>query len=241
MNTLVTVKFTFVRHAESVDNLQAEVLAMSFSDTTLTAIHASPLERAFLTAKALQAAQPDSVPLETSPLLREQNFGLGEGQRYDVRRQPHLSFDEHIARGIFIPAHNRSKKYPDGESLNDVAARADTVVRDIILPYVQRAAADSIEDVHVAIVSHGIFISELITSLASQAGQKIQPNQFRGMKNTGWTLVAVKTSPGWKNDRQNGLAVEIIEQNWCKHLDALVRQKGGIGSATYDPGQMGMQ
>ncbi|KAG5729690.1 putative phosphoglycerate mutase [Termitomyces sp. T112] len=253
----VTVKFTFIRHGESTDNLrsvwagwrdsklsnhgkhQSEALAEFFADTSLTAIHSSTLERAFLTAKALQAAQSSFVPLETSPLLREQNFGRGEGQRYDVRKKPRLSFEEHIAQGIFIPPFNRSDRYPGGESLDDVSKRADAIVKDIILPYVKKATREGIQDMHIAFVSHGIFIAELITLLAAQGGSSLRPKQFRGLRNTGWTLVTVKAIRDSEDDGQEVYppVVQIVQHNSCTHLDTLVRQKGGIGSSAYDPGQ----
>ncbi|KAG6900052.1 hypothetical protein C0993_003683 [Termitomyces sp. T159_Od127] len=172
--------------------MQAEALAKSFANINLTVIYSSPLERAFLTAKALQAAQPNFVPLETSPLLREQHFGCGEGQKYDARKKPHLSFEEHVSQGIFIPPLNRSDRYPDGESLDDVAKRADIVVENIILPNVKKATREGVQNMHIAFVSHGIFIAELIASLAARGGSRPQPNQFRGLRNTGWTLVIVK-------------------------------------------------
>ncbi|KAG6816242.1 hypothetical protein H0H87_007479 [Tephrocybe sp. NHM501043] len=179
---------------------QAEALASSFASTKLTAIHSSPLERALLTAKALQEGQSNFVPLEASPLLCEQNFGQGEGQSYDVRKRPGLSFDEHIAQGLYIRAYNRSDKYPDGESLNDVARRARNVIDDIIFPYVTRAAKEGTTDMHVAFVSHSIFIAELIAELVIRDGNKFEPIH-RGLKNTGWTLVTIKVAVGYLLDR----------------------------------------
>ncbi|KAG6909124.1 hypothetical protein DXG01_001876 [Tephrocybe rancida] len=175
---------------------QAEALGRSFAGTTLTAIHSSPLERAFLTAKALQTTQPNFVSLETSPLLREQSFGVGEGQSYDVQKESHLSFEEHVAQGKYIQAYNRSDRYPGGESLNDVARRAETVVEDIMLPYMRQAAKEGIRDMHIVFVSHGIFIAELISALACQGGKKPNPIEFRHLKNTGWTLVTANMTVG---------------------------------------------
>ncbi|KAG6897645.1 hypothetical protein C0992_012624 [Termitomyces sp. T32_za158] len=237
MTDFVTVKFSF----------QAEALAKSFANTNLTVIHSSPLERALLTAKALQAAQPNFVPLQISPLLREQNFGRGEGQKYDVRKKPHLSFKEHVAQGIYITPFNRSDRYPDGESLDDVAKRADNVVENIILPYVEKATREGNQNMHIAFVSHGIFIAELIASLAAQSGSRPRPSQFRGLRNTGYTRVVVKAVVRKRDflvERDEGDAqdvhlpvVEVTQHNLCTHLDGLVRQKGGIGRAVYDPGQ----
>ncbi|KAG6820712.1 hypothetical protein H0H93_012765 [Arthromyces matolae] len=192
------------------------------STTKITAIHSSPLQRALLTAQAVQSAQPVSVPLETSPLLKEENFGQGEGKRYDGKRQPHLSFEEHIARGIFIPPTDRNDRFPDGESRNDVAKRAQIVVSDIILPYVRTAVEGGIQDLNVVFVSHGIFISELIAALLRQGGEEPRSGQFRGMKNTAWTLLTVKANAA--SDRKDGqiFEVQVIEHNSYRHLDTLV-------------------
>lgn len=107
---------------------QAAALARSFASANLTAIYSSPLKRAFTTAETLKNAQAAPIPLHTSPLLREQNFGRGEGQRYDVRKEPGLTLAEHVAKGKYPAIHNRSQRFPDGESLDDVARRADQVV-----------------------------------------------------------------------------------------------------------------
>ncbi|KAF8073718.1 phosphoglycerate mutase-like protein [Lyophyllum atratum] len=256
----VTVQFTFIRHGESTDNLRsvwagwrdselsnhAEALAKSFASTSLTAIHSSPLKRALTTAETLKKSQAAPIPLHTSPLLREQNFGRGEGQRYDVRRESALSLVEHIAKGKYPSTYNRSERFPDGESLNDVAGRADQVVQDLILPYVQKAAQEGTDSMHVAFVSHGIFIKELVASLLRQSVGKAQAFHG-GLSNTGWVLMTVKVKV--RLDRFPSLRhkaadvdvsfpyVRVVKFNSCEHLHGLVRQKGGIGSAAFDPTQ----
>ncbi|KAF5382740.1 hypothetical protein D9615_002872 [Tricholomella constricta] len=253
----ITVKFTFIRHGESTDNLravwagwrdselsnhgkiQADALGRSFATTSLTAIHSSPLKRALTTAEALKNAQDTPIPLHTYPLLREQHFGRGEGQRYDVRRESGLSLAAHIAKGKYPAIYNRSERFPEGECLNDVAKRADQVVEDVILPYLRQAANESTNDMHVAFVSHGIFIGELVASLVRRGGGKAEPKSYRGLKNTGWTLVTAKV----KNEQEEeGVDVSlqyvrVTQHNSCEHLEGLVRQKGGMGSTAYDPAQ----
>ncbi|RDB17981.1 hypothetical protein Hypma_000741 [Hypsizygus marmoreus] len=236
----VTVKFTFIRHGESIDNLhsvwagwkdsplsnhgkkQAEALAISFADIKLTAIHSSPLKRAFTTAEALWNVQSHpKPPLTTSLLLREQHFGQGEGQRYDVRREPGVSLEEHITRGKYPALRGRHEQYPEGESLNDVARRAEQVVQEVVLP-------------------HGIFIGELVTSLlrrTSNIQDGLNPREYRGLRNTGWTLVAVHVKHEQEENDDGFVHVQVVKQNSCQHLDGLVRQKGGIANAAYDPKQ----
>ncbi|GLB38344.1 putative phosphoglycerate mutase-like protein [Lyophyllum shimeji] len=252
----VTVKFTLVRHGESLDNLrsvwagwrdsdlsnhgkaQAEALARSYANTSLTVIYTSPLKRAYTTAEVLQNAQAVPIPLYTSPLLREQNFGRGEGQPYHVRKEPGLSLAEHIAKGKYPATHKRSQRFPDGESLDDVARRADQVVRDILLPYVSKAVEEGTHGIHVVVVSHGIFIGELIASLLRLGGGKTETS-YRGLRNTGRVLVTVtaKRDTEERSADTDFLRVRIVQYNACGHLDGLVRQKGGIGSAAYDPNQ----
>jgi len=219
--------------------MQANALAMQLRNTRFIAIYSSPLKRALITAEVLQKYQESHVPLHTSPLLQEQHFGRGEGQRYDVRRQPGLSFDEHIARGTYIPPQGRGARFPDGESLNDVAERADQAVQHLIVPTIQKAAKEATDKIHVAIVSHGMFLTELIASLVALSGTKADPVKFRGLRNTGWSRLTVQVGKHREGSYRGASLpyVKVVHHNRSDHLDHLVRQKGGIGSATYDPNQ----
>jgi len=107
----------------------------------------------------------------------------------------------------------------------------------MIFPYVRRAAKEGTDSVHVVFVSHGIFIRELVASLLRHGGDKAEPG-YRGLKNTGWVLVAV-TVKEWQGQSVDASLprVRIVQYNSCEHLAGLVRQKGGIGSAAYDPNQ----
>jgi broad specificity phosphatase PhoE len=159
-------------------------------------IFSSPLKRAFMTAKALQNAQSDPKPsIETSLLLREQHYGMGEGRRYDVRREPHLSLADHFAKGKFPPLRGRAERFPDGESLEDVAARAEEAIEQLMIPYVRKAAREGTDEMHIAFVSHGLFIGEAIAALMRRDRRNVEginARDYRGLRNTGWTRVIVQ-------------------------------------------------
>ncbi|KAF8231743.1 phosphoglycerate mutase-like protein [Tricholoma matsutake] len=241
----VTVDFTFLNHhsrfdMESTDNLQAEALAASFSNTNLTAIYSSPLKRALMTAKTLQNAQPKpKPPIETSLLLREQHYGLGEGQHYDVRREPGLSLADHFAQSKFPPLRGRTEHFPEGESLDDVAVRAKDVVEQFAIPYIKKAAKEGTDGIHIAFVSHGMFIGEAVAVLMRKDKHNVEginARDYRGLRNTGWTRVTVQV-PKNESSGDEAMNVRVSVHNSCEHLDGLVRQKGGIGSSAYDPKQ----
>jgi broad specificity phosphatase PhoE len=178
---------------------QAQALGEHFSSTRFTAIYASPLKRAFSTARAIQDKQPKPSPtLSTSLLLREQHFGIAEGKPWIPKCTPGLSVEEHIARDIYPTILSRSEKFPEGESLDDLAARAESAIREIILPHLWKAVEEGTKEgkVKLAIVSHGLCIREMIGALLRLGSTERVLVNLRGMCNTAWTRVeiAVKVS-----------------------------------------------
>ncbi|TFK61389.1 phosphoglycerate mutase-like protein [Pluteus cervinus] len=252
------VTFTLIRHAESTDNVravwagwkdatltnhgmnQAKALGTALSSTQFTTIYASPLQRALDTAKAIQAAQTGSVPpLITSILLREQHFGQAEGKPYGRARKPGLSLEEHFAQGIYPSPRNRAIAFPEGESLNDLAERVEDAIDAVIVPELDKGK-DGNEDVHIAIVSHGLFLAELLNALLKRA-KTAEMRDSWGMKNTGWTRLKVDILPNTdaNADAESSaprLQVRVFAVNQHSHLDNLVKQRG-IGSAGFDPKQ----
>lgn len=168
--------------------------AFAASNTHFLAIHASPLKRAFLTAQAVRDAQPEpQPPLTTSLLLREQTFGIAEGKHGIREMLPGLSLEDHFARKLYPVLHSRAHKFPQGESLDDLAARANKAVDDLLLPYVWSAARAGDQELHVAIVSHGLCISELVPALLVRDESGVHPgHQYHGLLNTAWIRVTVK-------------------------------------------------
>lgn len=75
----------------------------------------------------------------------------------------------------------------------DLALRAEGVIDDILLSYV----LEEPDEANVAVVSHGLFLSELIAALVRKddavriSGREVYARDFRGLKNTGWAKVTV--------------------------------------------------
>ena len=119
----------------SVNGLaQAEALAQHLRGAGLAAILSSDLPRALATAQAI--ARACGLPVATTPLLHERNFGDLRGQRYDD-----LAYDPLTA----VPAP------PGGESQAEFRARCSAAWAEICR---QQAAADG----PLAVVTHGLVI-----------------------------------------------------------------------------------
>lgn len=163
-----------------------------------TAIYTSDLNRAHATAKAIQATQPSpsSVPLHTDQLLREQYFGVAEGESFRTKRNKDMTLAEHFARGLFPTLYNRTERFPGGESKADVAVRAQQFLDEVLMPYVREEDTKNAKSsTHIVVVSHGLFIPELIALMArkddahrAKTETEIRSN-VRGMRNTAWTRV----------------------------------------------------
>lgn len=151
-----------------------------------------------MTAQAVHDAQRESPPpLTTSLLLREQTFGVAEGNPWITEMQPGLSLEDHFARKLYPVLHSWVHKFPEGESLDDLAARANKAVDDLLLPHVWSAARAGDQELHVAVVSHGLCISELVPALLVRDQSGIHPgHRYRGLLNTAWTRVTVKVKAG---------------------------------------------
>ncbi|KAK7048398.1 histidine phosphatase superfamily [Favolaschia claudopus] len=254
--------FTFVRHGESTDNLravwagwtdatlsrhgmnQAQAVGAALAGTRFNAIYSSPLKRAALTAQAIQnQQQTGSPPHLMTPLLREQHFGVAEGKPSTGKRDPDIPLSEQYSRGIFPHSMSRSERYPEGESLEDVYDRAGKSWTEVLLPYAQEQARAGIEHVHIAVVSHGIFIKEALRALAKHDRHAhISACDFQWLRNTAWARVVVDMEIIEQEDETtlsspNVMRVELTHFNQCDHLNTVTRQKGGIGREAYDARQ----
>lgn len=161
--------------------------------TKVDLILASTLKRAYSTAEAVLAAQPDSKPpVEKSPLLREQTRGVAEGHPWLTEPKPGLSLEEHYARNLYPIHHERWQKFPGGESIDDLACRAEQAVEEVILPHVRTAVLEGKDGFHIAVASHGLFIAEMVPALLKRDPTSTEARTvWRGMHNTGWTRVTV--------------------------------------------------
>ncbi|CAE6537640.1 unnamed protein product [Rhizoctonia solani] len=196
-STMITL--TFVRHGESTDNLrscwagwadaalsnhglnQAKAAGKFFSTYRITHMFASDLKRAHSTARAIYDAQPDpKPPLTVTELIREQHFGEGEGKEWGN--------DEWCQ-----PA-GRDGKFAGGESLDDVARRADEFFETYLAPIIKDSVHKPSGEVNVVVVSHGICIAETLGALKRRCAH-LDTNgwsgRFRGLHNTAWTRVSI--------------------------------------------------
>ncbi|EIN12988.1 phosphoglycerate mutase-like protein [Punctularia strigosozonata HHB-11173 SS5] len=245
---------------------QARALAEYFSETHFSAVYASDLLRARTTAETLRDSQPayrrlatpvsptmsdaatsaDPPPFVISPLLREQNFGLAEGRQWSWSPDPQLSTEEHYMRGVYPAITERSGKFPQGESLDELAQRADRVLDELLLPEVHKAVQSGERGIMIAVVSHGLCISELMAAFMrrdSGSGNDMG-GRYRGMMNTAWHRISVelrdtaeRQAPFLPSARLPPLIVRVTHINQHDHLDQVKRQKAGIGSSAYDPKQ----
>lgn len=112
-----------------------------------------------------------------------------------------MTLKEHFAKGKFPALYARKDKFPGGESFDDVRARAKRVWEEQLERYTRgQMGKNNTEDlksderdIHVAIISHGVFLTELVSViLAKGALEGLVPiKEFRGMRNTGWTRFSV--------------------------------------------------
>jgi len=181
------------------DEQQAKAVGGSLSTTPFSYIIASPLLRAYTTAQAIQSAQPESTrpELVSSPLLKEQNFGIAEGNKWTFRREPGLTDEGHWAKGVFPVPDGRKAKFPEGESLDDLRDRASQAIKELLVPIIGDAVKEKKEDVHVALVSHGLCISELVAALVAldyerrSRSLEVPDRQYAGLLNTAWTRATI--------------------------------------------------
>ncbi|KAF2668557.1 phosphoglycerate mutase-like protein [Microthyrium microscopicum] len=162
------LRFFLVRHGETVDNV-ANIIAgvrdsqltnhgfqqatrlgqyLNASGIDITHVFASPLQRATITAQQIILGQPEknreSIPLIPAPSLREQDYGLLEGARYDEYR-----------RG--------GSGMASVETNEMMTARAAQFIDEFLEP-----VANNLASATVVIVSHGRFLCSLWPQLLSR-------------------------------------------------------------------------
>lgn len=96
------------------------------------------------TSTSLEALLPKTVT--TTNKLREQYFGLAEGQSWKT--------------GFAISGnhyHNRGYKFEQGESLEDVHERAQEIIRRCVIPWLVKSSKNAEgRKEHIVLVAHGI-------------------------------------------------------------------------------------
>ncbi|KAF9480584.1 phosphoglycerate mutase-like protein [Pholiota conissans] len=240
---MITV--TFIRHGESEDNLravwagwkdaplselgqkQANALGHYLSTTRITHIYASPLNRAHTTAKFVHHHQLHPKPsFSVDPNLREQHFGIAEGHPWvPVSPLPDdTPVEELWSKNIFPMLYERSERFPEGETLEDLAARAEIAIQSCVLPHLQAKDVEG-DGVHVAVASHGLAIGELVAALLRLDPEADHNQAHDGLQNTAWTRVKV----GVRGDHDGAidpakpppLEVKVQHVNQTEHLKEL--------------------
>ncbi|KAJ7266972.1 phosphoglycerate mutase [Mycena haematopus] len=225
---------TFIRHGQSEDNVkeiwagwkdaplselgvqQAAALGDAFlkSNTKFDFIYASDLLRAHATGQAVLESHPSpKPPFIIDNRLREQHFGIAEGNRWVIKTPARLTHEQMFAQGIFPVLKGRNAKFPEGESLNDLARRAESAIADCVVPHLAAAAEGN---VHIAIASHGLCISELVAALLRLDPDSRRNISYAGLLNTAWTRAVVSVK-----DASLGVTVRITDVNNDDHLVSL--------------------
>ncbi|KAF9448042.1 phosphoglycerate mutase-like protein [Macrolepiota fuliginosa MF-IS2] len=238
---MITV--TLIRHGESRDNpkgiwagwrdapltdlgeRQADVLGYAFaSSTQFQYFYASDLSRAHSTALAVikHHAKP-KPPFTLSQNLREQHCGIAEGHRPAPR---HLledkAMEEWWEEGVFLETQERDEKFPGGESLNDLARRAEAAIRECILPHVFDKNQDGI---HIGLASHGTFLNEMICSLLRLDPDHDHSKSYLGLLNTAWSRLTISVKHGCEGPYELNspppLRICLLAFNNYEHLGSL--------------------
>ncbi|KAF8814724.1 phosphoglycerate mutase [Phlegmacium glaucopus] len=245
---------TFIRHGESEDNVkciwagwrdsplsefgrkQAQALGRSLSSTHFTHCYASPLLRAHTTAQLIHDYQPYPKPLlQLNPNLREQNFGIAEGHPWTLETFPNVPLTELYQQKIFPPLFEAHEKFPEGESLQDLALRAEVAIRDCVLPHIS-IPSDSdnlkreengvvVPAVHIALASHGVCIAELVSALLKLDPEAKCDGNYYELMNTAWMRVEIRVRDGHHGPIDPAhpppLEVRVTHINQEDHLQSL--------------------
>lgn len=170
--------------------LQAGALADALGGEALTAVYASPLQRARATAEAVAA--PHGLPVIVEPDLAEMDVGEMEGLSGAQMRE---RFPEFLA--VWAGPAGPALPMPGGESLQDVQARAWTVVERL---------RERHGDGTVAAVSHNFVIAAIVCRAAG-----VPLPSFRRLRHG----VASRTVLDCRPDR-----TLIVHLNDTCHLDS---------------------
>jgi broad specificity phosphatase PhoE len=186
---------------------QAKALAESLKTEPVSHILCSDLKRASRTAGAIAEHHPDTLVV-SHQLLREQDFGELEGKSWRETWTADAATREH-AMALF------------GES-NDALAERAGLAWDWVLEQVLPAEEPQL----VIVVSHGLFLSALLTNICLCYGTPRPANVHWG--NTGYVRFTLM------NDQIPVLVFDRINESG--HLAGIQRQKG-IGSSKFDEKQ----
>ncbi len=203
----------FVRHCEALGNVtkryhgvfdsqitdrgrrQLEALAQRFADTPLDAVYTSPLQRARLTAEAINRSH--SLPLHIEPRLMEQDGGGWEDLSWeDIFNDPENRMDSWA---------NDPEKFcpPGGENFSQVLERVCAAVADIV----QRHAGQP-----VAAATHAGVLRVYMAHLTGVG--------IAGINGVGWA----ENTAVYAVDYEDGKTKIILENDTAHLSDALIER-----------------
>lgn len=104
------------------------------------------------------------------------------------------TLEEQFKNKIYPVLLGRDQKFPEGESPNDLQARAEQAIEELIIPHVWKSTREGHESVHIAVVSHGLCISELVAALMHKGvtERSGEGNKWKGLLNTAWTRAVIE-------------------------------------------------
>lgn len=134
------------------------------------------------------------------------NFGLAEGNPWQLQCDTTGLSNEEIAQlcmqyNVYPMIHERNRRYPEGESYEDVARRADRVIRQFVLPHLIQPPSslagtdDGVlkhQKQHIALTSHGMCIGELVPALLRLDPEAPIGEYYGGLHNTAWFRAVVQ-------------------------------------------------
>lgn len=164
-------KVILVRHGQTLWNLamkyqghcdvaltdkgieQAELAAKRLADENISAVYASDLNRALVTAECI--ASEHNLAVTTIPELREINFGDWEGLTFKGLNERITSeFNEEWTEEMLkIFTHPGDARIPGGESFSEVKERATFALANLVAKH---------QDQTIVVVSHGGTIRTLL-------------------------------------------------------------------------------
>ena len=217
---------------------QAHSLGDSLKQEPVTHVLSSDLKRAHRTAEAV-ATHHEHVTLVTSELFRERDFGDLEGKPWRLQwtaKEAHTMDSQELKDAHKVI--DNTIEQEKGESTDAMKARA-LAAWDYILAHVNdhqpshREFTNGTVDIeerrgnaYVVVVSHGLFLAALFSVICDYYGAA-RPQVFWG--NTSYCKFTVHP--------ERDPVFQIHSLNETGHLKSVQRQKGGIGSSTFDQKQ----
>ena len=101
-----------------------------------------------------------------------------------------VNLEEEMAKGVYPVLSRHDEKFPEGESIDELAQRANKAIAAFVLPHVWQAAKEGKTGIHVAVVSHGLCISQMIYELLKMSAKQ-DDREYRGLLNTAWTRLVI--------------------------------------------------